>query len=246
MDYSVYELTNSQKIKYIAQALIIVFVVALLFYRSAWVMAAAVIVVPFWLKRSAEECRLKRKQALNLQFREAMQSVSGALLAGYSLENAWKEAERDMRILYGDDGYMTKELHNMNQAISVNENIEDLIDDFGNRSDISDVKNFCQVMRFAKRSGGDFTGIIGKTVKKMGDKIEISKEIYTAMTSKRLESRIMNLVPLGVMFYVSISFGGYLDPLYHNLKGVMIMTMCLLVYMFGFWISDRIIRGVKV
>ena len=180
-----------------------------------------------------------------MQFREAMQSVSGALVAGYSLENAWKEAERDMTVLYGESGLMTKELHRMNQAIMLNENLEDLIDDFGKRSNIADVKSFCQVMRFAKRSGGNFTKIIENTIKKTGDKIDITREIYTTLTAKRLESRLMSVVPMGVLFYVSLSFNGYLDVMYHNALGIGIMSVCLGVYILGIRMSEKIMEGVK-
>ena len=222
----------------------IVCLVSILFYRSAVPMVAAVVFVPFFLRRSAEKCCEKRKQELTLQFREAMQSVTGALVAGYSMENAWREAERDMRVLYGENGYMTGELHNMNQALLLNENLEDLLDDFGKRSDLRDVKSFCQVMRFAKRSGGNFTKIIENTIKKIGDKIDITREIYTTMTAKRLESKLMSVIPLGVLLYVSLSFGGYLDGLYHNVSGVIIMTVCLAVYGVGILLSERIMKGV--
>ena len=246
MDYSEYVFSPRERLLFTVEALGIVCVVAILFYRSLIPMAAAVVFVPFFLKRSAAKCCEKRKQELTMQFREAMQSVSGALVAGYSMENAWREAERDMRILYGDEGCMTRELHNMNQAIMLHENLEDLIDDFGKRSDLKDVKSFCQVMRFAKRSGGDFTKIIENTIKKIGDKIDITREIYTTMTAKRLESKLMSVIPLGVLMYVSLSFGGYLDVLYHNAQGVIIMTVCLIVYGMGILLSEKIMRGVRL
>lgn len=36
-----------------------------------------------------------------IEFRDAIQTVAAALLAGYSIEHAWKEAEREIMDLYG-------------------------------------------------------------------------------------------------------------------------------------------------
>ena len=44
------------------------------------------------------------------EFLDALRSISAALLAGCSIENAWREAEREMKELYGDNAAMKIEL----------------------------------------------------------------------------------------------------------------------------------------
>ena len=55
-----------------------------------------------------------------IEFRDAIQAVAAALLAGYSIEHAWKEAEREIMDLYGKEAMITKELIQMNAEIKLN------------------------------------------------------------------------------------------------------------------------------
>lgn len=85
------------------------------------------------------------KETLLLQFRDAMQSVAAALQAGYSMENAWRESEKEMTELYGQDGIFVGELHQINQAVGMNQPIEKLLYEFALRSDCEDIQNFSDV-----------------------------------------------------------------------------------------------------
>lgn len=82
------------------------------------------------------------KRDTSLQFRDAMQSVAAALQAGYSMENAWRESEKEMTELYGQDGIFVGELHQINQAVGMNQPIEKLLYEFALRSDCEDIQNF--------------------------------------------------------------------------------------------------------
>ena len=107
-------------------------------------------------KRDKKKRREQQKETLLLQFRDAMQSVAAALQAGYSMENAWRESEKEMTELYGQDGIFVGELHQINQAVGMNQPIEKLLYEFALRSDCEDIQNFSDVFLFAKRSGGGF------------------------------------------------------------------------------------------
>ena len=56
-----------------------------------------------------------------------MQGAFGSVLARYSMENAWRETEREMTGLYGKKALIVKELCRMNAAVRVNEPVEQVI-----------------------------------------------------------------------------------------------------------------------
>lgn len=246
MDYREYRFSLKEKLLAGLCGAGILLVLSLLFYRSLWAMTAGIVFLPLWVRVCRKQKVRKRNQELTFQFRESMQAVSGALMAGYSLENAWKEAERDIKALHGESSCMYRELHDMNGQVAMQQPLEKLLADFGKRSGLEDVSRFCQVMQFAKRSGGNFSQIIAATVKRIGDKIEITREIEIVIAQKRLESGIMALVPAVIIAYLSFCSPGYLDVLYHNVAGVLIMSGCLAVYLFGIWLSVKIVQGVKI
>lgn len=84
--------------------------------------------------------------------------------------------------------------------------------------------------------------IIRNAVRQMGEKIDVEREITTLVSGKKLELKIMTMIPLGMVLYMKISFPEFLDVLYGNLAGVIIMSICLLVYVVAYEMGRRIVE----
>ena len=59
------------------------------------------------------------------------------------------------------------------------------------------------------------------------------------IAQKKLEQKVMNVMPVFLLFYLDITSPGYLDVLYHNILGVIFMTICLLGYLASILLSER-------
>ena len=97
---------------------------AFLFYRSVWALVLIVPVVIACVCRSRTRREQEQTKRVQRQFQSAMQSVSGALGAGYSLEYAWRYAQGDMQRLYGKDEDIVREFAYMNRKIQMSEPLE--------------------------------------------------------------------------------------------------------------------------
>lgn len=214
---------------------------AWLFYQSVYGMALSVFLFFFFCRRYAKKRKEKRQEQLLLQFRDGMQAVASALLAGYSMENAWREAERELRKLHGENTDMVCEFAKMNVAVRMNQPLEQELQDFADRSGCEDIESFAEVFSFAKRSGGDFVGIIQTAVLRISGKIEIEREIATAVAGKKLEGRIMNGMPLFILAYLNLTSGDFLELLYGNVLGVVVMTTALAAYAGAIRLSEKIL-----
>ena len=129
----------------------------------------------------------RRRAELNLEFKDYLYAVSGALSAGYSAERAFVSALGDVRHLHGEDCILLKRLGRMEQRLFMQETIETILRDFAAESGSEDIENFVEIFCFAKRGGGDFIHLIAVSVGRICDKIEVTEEIYTVMAEKRLE-----------------------------------------------------------
>ena len=87
-----------------------------------------------------------------------------------------------------------------------------------------------------------FGKIISDTISQITEKLEVEREIRTAISSKRLEQRIMNVVPIGILLYLKLASPGYLAPLYDNAAGIVIMAVSLGVYASAWLLSEKIVR----
>lgn len=213
---------------------------AFLFYRSPIAMILAVIFIPMYLIRKNRAYIRERKYRLQQQFKSGMQMVSGALAAGYSMENAWKNAEKDIGRLYGTDSEFYLELSRMNQKVRMNEPLEQILYDFAVRSGSEDICNFSEIFRYAKRNGGNVTEIIRTTVNRMQEKADIMAEIENAVAAKRAEQKMMNFMLPGILLFITLGSPEYAASLYHTPFGVLVMSICLAGYIFACRWSEKL------
>ncbi len=239
MNYDQYRLSVKEEVKCIGTAIILSGIAGWILYQSLWGFFLIVIIFPLYRKFYREEKKEKRKQTLLLEFKEAMQSVAASLVSGYSIENAWKEAEKELRELYGEEGLMAEELKRMNSAILMNQPVEQLLYQFALRSSCEDILEFAEVFQFAKRSGGNFGKIIQNTIFHIGEKIETEREIQTIMAGRIMEQRIMNIVPAGLLAYLNLTSKEFLAPLYGNLFGVCVMSAAFVAYLAALMLARR-------
>ena len=216
-------------------------VVAWFFYPSVW---AVPFLVPVFLVYQREKGKIllkKRRKETASQFKDAILSVSANQKAGYSIENAFRQAYGDMGLLYGEESVICRELYTVIAGLKNNVVLEQLLYDFGKRSGVGDIMEFAEVFSAAKRSGGNLTEVIGRSVAVIEDKIETEKEIQVVISARQMEQKVMNVVPFGILLYISIVSRGFFQVLYKNVIGVAVMTVCLAVYLGAVWLSNRIV-----
>ncbi|SET28790.1 tight adherence protein B [[Clostridium] polysaccharolyticum] len=183
----------------------------------------------------------KKKWQLTLQFKDGVVSLSNALAAGYSIENAFHEAVIDLRLLYDENSGIIKEFQKIEQQIRLNRNVEELLMKFGMQAGIEDIKDFAEIVMTAKRTGGDLIKIMKTTSNSIGEKIEVQREIQTLIAAKRFEGNIMTVIPLGIILYLKLCMPGFLRPLYEGVAGRGIMSIALTGYVLSLLLLRKII-----
>ena len=81
--------------------------------------------------------------------------------------------------------------------------------------------------------------IVKSTADKISEKIEVKREIKTMIAAKKMESRIMNIIPLLIIVYFWLTSPGFLDCLY-TVSGHIFTTGLFGIYMFGCMLSEKI------
>lgn len=241
MNYRQYDCSIKEILGCMGASCALAGVLAWLFYRSWFAMFLLIPVYIVVWKNYRKEKMLQRKARLLQEFKDGIQAFSAALYAGYSIENAWREAEKELRELYGARSLMCGELGQLNAAVRMNRPIEKVLEDFAARSGCEDIESFAEIFSFAKRSGGNLPGIIRTTVQKLSSRILIEQEVATMLAGKKLEGRIMDVMPVAILAYMNISSGEFLDVLYGNVMGVIIMTVALAVYAGALKLSEQML-----
>lgn len=240
-DYEQYHFTKKEALKYILQSVLLCGAADYLFYQNLWLMAASVPVTVLFLRWKKRQLMKDRRKKLNYQFRDALNALSVAVQAGYSMENAVSACTRDLERLYPEDADIVKEFQYIESQQKVSVPVEELFLNFGERSRIEDIENFAAVLSTAKRFGGDMDKVIQTSARMLGDKIDVRREIETTLAAKKAEQMIMSLMPAGIILYLQLTSPGFLEVLYGNIFGICAMTACLGIYGLSYWMGQKIV-----
>ena len=216
------------------------FLISLLFYKSFIIcFVIAMVYGALNVKKETKRQEELRKWKLNLEFKELMLSISAELSAGYSIENSIRESEKDLDMLFGEKSAILIETEKIITELENGIPIEKALWEFAISSDIEDISCFSDIFGIAKRTGGNMVEIVKSTADKISEKIEVKREIKTMIAAKKMESRIMNIIPLLIIVYFWLTSPGFLDCLY-TVSGHIFMTGLFGIYMFGCMLSEKI------
>jgi tight adherence protein B len=243
VDYNVYNMPSAEKLVCILAAGAVLFTVGFIFYRS---IVFSLLLLPLALKypgiRTKEIIR-KRKNELSLQFREALYSIAASLSAGKSIEAALRDAQQELSLQYPEEGtYIILELEQMNKRLEMNETMEQVLADFADRSHLEDILNFAEVFIICKRTGGNLVQVVKNTAEIISDKIDVRQEINLLLTEKKLEHKILNLMPVFIILMLSTSAEEFMAPVFTEPLGRAAMTLALLLFAAAYFISAKIMN----
>jgi tight adherence protein B len=215
---------------------------AYLFYDT-W--TAGLLVLPalcYYLRAwQKDRCRVKEAE-FREQFKESIQALASALNVGYSVENAVRETAKDIKPLFRKDTRIRKEFARMIHQLDMNQTVEQVLNEFADRVNQEDVRNFVTVFAAAKRTGGDSITIIRNAVKDISEKIEVEKEIQTLLAAKKMEFKVMCVIPFGILLYMRLAFPEFMEVLYKNPLGVGLMSCCLGIYGAAYKIGKSLVE----
>lgn len=242
-DYTKYQYTRTYLMQTILLGGLGGFVLFYLFYESFFLCVVGAIMgsVGYVFYRRGVLAERVRWQ-LMVDFKDAIDSMISALIAGYSMENAVTEAYRDLQLLGKKDSFMMQELYVIVQKLKVKRPLDELLLDLGERSGLEDIITFAQIYATARRSGGNLVKVMKRTADNIDEKMEMQREIETMIAGKKMEAGCMTAIPLFIILYLKICSPGFLDPLYGNLVGGIFMTIIFLAYGLAVMWSRKIMK----
>lgn len=201
------------------------------FYQS---LTAFFLLVPVgcWFYRLEKEQLLGgKKQEARWQFKEMLFLTVAGQKAGCSVENALLKSYGDLAGLYGESSSICGMLREIKSGLDNRLPISELLGKIGQDSGIEEIKEFAAVFAIAKESGGNMASVMERTAETISNRTQTEREIETILSAKRMEQKIMNIMPFFLIVYINLTSPGYFDRLYHSLTGAFIMTFCLVIYM---------------
>ena len=229
-DYGSYKFSSKEKRVTLIEGMLCNGLIAFLFYDSWIAMIPGMVLVIFYFREKRRILNIKRMERMRRELKEFFDNLIAALQTGRSIENAFAEAVRDLARYSGEETDLVQELKRICKGMSVGEALEKQLEEFAYRTHLEELEYFAEVFSVAKRSGGNIVGIMKNTLRMLQERMDAEAEIRTILAEKQMEFYIMCVIPFGMMLYLRMGAGNFIGCLYGNPTGILVMTVCLIIY----------------
>ena len=183
----------------------------------------------------------KRRSNLSHQFRDMLEALTTSLGAGKNVNDAFFSVYEDMKVQYDSEAFILKELEIVIAGIHNNVALEEVLEDFGKRSNIDDIKSFANVFKISYRKGGNIKDIIRNTHSILSDKMEISEDIETLVTSTKMEQNIMLVMPIALISIIKMMSpefaANFVTP-----TGIISTTISIVIFVVAYFIGSAVLE----
>ena len=217
---------NMSKIQHIAAYVVVAVllgVVLFVYYHSLIVSIVGGLLLGIYGERLYAKQQIKKRQKqLRLQFKEFLEiisiSVSGG--AGRSLENAITDSVHDLETIYNADADIVREIRLIvNDYHRAGIPMVNGFRELGERSEVDDILSFATIYQTIEGKASDYGFIINQTHDIIQDKVEITQEIETSITSAKSEAYMMLILPIAMIAIMSVMGSDFMESLYTTLIG---------------------------
>ncbi len=258
-NYKVYYMSKLEKILYFLLAFVIGAVVGYLFYGGlgrdefgqrttlSWILDISIPTIVglvagrIFVPTRTKQIRDKNARTLNSQFRDFLEAFNTSIGAGKNVVDSFHAVYDDMRIQFEEDAFIVKELEVILSGMANNFDVEDLMEDLGNRSGNDDIVSFANVFRISYRKGGNLKDTINTTHSILSDKMEIKEEIETMVSASKMEQTVMIFMPIaliGIMKSMSPDFAAnFATP-----AGVASTTIAIGLFIVSYFVGRKILN----
>ncbi len=180
--------------------------------------------------------RERRRQKFNLQLVEALGSMSNALRAGFSINQAFET------VVQNGEKPIAQEFGVMLQQMRVGLNFYDALQSLDKRVGSDDLTLVVTAVDIARRTGGNLTEIFDKISLTIRERMRIERRVMTLTSQGRLQGLIVACMP-GVLG-VAMTFlkPDLMIPFFKSVNGMVSVGVTVLLIAVGWFFIRKIIK----
>lgn len=257
-NYKVYYMSKIEKILYFLLAFVVGAAVGYLFYggigktqdgdptKLTYILNVSISTIvgliagKAFLPIRVEQIIKSKKKKLNTQFRDMLEAFNTSLGAGKNVVDSFHSVYEDLKVQYEEDAYILKELEVILSGMANNIDIEVLLEDFGKRSGNDDIESFANVFKICYRKGGNIKDTIRTTHEILSDKMEISEDIETIVTSSKTEQNIMIVMPIGLIGVIKMMSPDFAAN-FTTMTGVLATTVAIVIFIAAYYVGKAVL-----
>lgn len=186
--------------------------------------------------RYVEFLRNRRRLKFNLQLVEALASMSNALRAGFSINQAFES------VVQNGEKPIAQEFQVLLQQMRVGMSFDDALASLDRRVGSDDLTLVCTSIDIARRTGGNLTEIFDRISDTIRGRMRIERRVRTLTAQGRLQGLVVTLMPFGLGIVMTVMKPSVMKPFLVSVKGGICIGITVALVAVGWLFIRRIIR----
>ena len=177
----------------------------------------------------------KRRAEFYSMLPDSLQMLAGSLSAGYSLPQALDNVGRE------SGGSMGVEISRALIESRLGLPIEESLEAVAQRMDSEDFHWTVMAIRINRQVGGNLAEVLGSVSGTVRERERLRRQVKALSAEGKLSAWVLGVLPLFVSFFIVFRNPGYLEPLYTNVVGWVMIAVGVTLYIAGiFWMRKLI------
>lgn len=236
-------LSPEAKILLLLGSSIIIYFTTWVFYESHLICLLSLPLSIILLKNFELAYKKHIKEEIEDEFSDLNRLIIAELEANIPIEQALKNIEQRIS---KDDIYefkhINKELKRWTNELDMGLRLEDILIEFANRSDDKNFKDYAKMVSLSSKTGSKLYDVIVNTNQVLEESKELKRELSVLIAEKKLEQRLMSLMPLFIVLMLKSTAPEFIAPLYKGVEGRIVMSLVLSLFVISYFWSKRMAK----
>ena len=180
--------------------------------------------------------RNRRRQKFNEQLVDALGTMSNALRAGFSINQAFES------VVESGDKPISQEFNVLLQQMRVGLPFDEALSSLDRRVASDDLTLVCTAIDIARKTGGNLTDIFDKISETIRGRMRIERRVRTLTAQGRMQGIVVSLMPLVLGIAMTVLKPEVMKPFLFSLKGAVCIGITLGLVTVGWLIIRKIIK----
>jgi tight adherence protein B len=180
--------------------------------------------------------RGRRLAAFDEQFPDAVDLMSRALRAGHSFTSAMRMISEEM------EAPVAEEFRRCFEDYSFGKSLNDALNAMVERVGLQDLKFFATAVMLQRETGGNLTEILDNIGYIIRERFRLLRQVKALSAEGRLSATVLTLVPPLLMLTLWIVSPKYLDPLFNDERGKMMLIIGAAFQVIGIIVIKRLTK----
>lgn len=218
---------------------LIVALTALCFSGVVWYLTSGVKIKSGWQNGQSPLARYldnRRRAQFNDQLPEALATMSNALRAGFSINQAFES------VVDNGEKPISEEFQILMKQLSIGMSFDEALESMSDRVGSDDLTLVTTAILIARKTGGNVTEIfdnIGKTIR---DRMKVERKVKSLTAQGRLQGAIVTAMPVLLGVGMTVMKPKMMIPFLCSIEGVAAISVMVALMAVGWLLIRKIIR----